>query len=205
MKFKTAIFAFFLSFAAVQIYSQTPANQFPTANQTTIQPEAKLDQINENLTKITKSINALTQGWKKFFDTFNANQGLRLSDKQQQILLAFEVLNRAEQRIANLQKMKLEFVEKQTAFRLQLARITDDLLPESVDRYIVGRGTTNAEQLREIRRQALSREKNELDKALREIENDLQNTNEEIRQTEMFVRSIRARIFPQIEKELSDF
>ncbi|MCD9188021.1 MAG: hypothetical protein LUM44_16490 [Pyrinomonadaceae bacterium] len=118
--------------------------------------------------------------------------------------MAFEILNRAEQRIVNLQKLKLEFTEKQTNFRLQLARINDDSLPESIDRYVSTRGTTNAEQLREIRRQALYREKNELTNALRDIENDLEKTNDEIRQTEQFVRNIRQRLFPQIEKELSD-
>lgn len=92
---------------------------------------------------------------KKFSETFSSNQGLRLSEKQQQLLFAFEILNRAEQRLATLQTLKLTFAEKQTVLRLQLSRITDDLLPQSVNRYVALRGTTNVDQLKQIRRQAL--------------------------------------------------
>lgn len=204
MKLKSVFLFLFLLSASIQTFSQKLDNDSIQSSQNPIQTEFQLTQINENLTNITNSINTLTQGWKKFFDTFNSNQGLRLSDKQQQLLLAFEVLNRAEQRIVNLQKLKLEFTEKQTTLRLQLARITDDLVPESIDRYISTRGTTNAEQLREIRRQSLNREKLELTNALRDIENDLRNANDEIRETERFIRNIRVKLFPQIEKELSD-
>lgn len=204
MKLKSVFLFLFLLSASIQIFSQKLNNDSVQSSQNPNQTEFQLTQINENLTNITNSINTLTQGWKKFFETFNSNQGLRLSDKQQQLLLAFEVLNRGEQRIVNLQKLKLEFTEKQTAIRLQLARITDDLVPESIDRYVSTRGTTNAEQLREIRRQSLNREKLELTNALRDIENDLRNANDEIRETERFIRNIRVKLFPQIEKELSD-
>lgn len=204
MKLKSVFLFLFLLSASIQTFSQKLNNDSIQSSQNPNQTEFQLTQINENLTNITNSINTLTQGWKKFFDTFNSNQGLRLSDKQQQLLLAFEVLNRAEQRIVNLQKLKLEFTEKQTTLRLQLARITDDLVPESIDRYVSTRGTTNAEQLREIRRQSLNREKLELTNALRDIENDLRNANDEIRETERFIRNIRVKLFPQIEKELSD-
>jgi RNA processing factor Prp31 len=119
-------------------------------------------------------------------------------------LIAFEFLNRAEQRLLSLQNLKLSLAERQTAFRLQLARITDDLLPESIDRYVSTRGTTNAEQLREIRRQALQREKNDLSILLNEINNNLNEINNEILETEMFLKTLRRRIFPEIEKEISD-
>jgi len=204
MKLKSVFLFLFLLSASIQTFSQKLNNDSIQSSQNPNQTEFQLTQINENLTNITNSINTLTQGWKKFFDTFNSNQGLRLSDKQQQLLLAFEVLNRAEQRIVNLQKLKLEFTEKQTTLRLQLARITDDLVPDGIDRYVSTRGTTNAEQLREIRRQSLNREKLELTNALRDIENDLRNANDEIRETERFIRNIRVKLFPQIEKELSD-
>lgn len=203
MKIKLSFLLILLLPASFQVLAQKTSEQIQNIN-STVQTESQLNQINENLTNITKSLNSLTQGWKKFFDTFNSNQGIRLSEKQQQLLLAFEILNRAEQRIVNLQKLKLEFTEKQTNFRLQLARINDDSLPESIDRYISMRGTTNSEQLREIRRQALYREKNELTNALRDIENELEKANDEIRQTEQFIKNIRQRLFPQIEKELSD-
>jgi hypothetical protein len=126
-----------------------------------------------------------------------------LTEKQQRLLMAFEVLNRSEQRLVNLQKLKLELSEKQTTFRLQLARINDDSLPESIDRYVSTRGTTNAEQIRDIRRQALLKEKFEITTLLNDMSRDLENINHEIRQMENLLRTIRQRLFPEIEKEIS--
>ncbi|HEY0428148.1 MAG TPA: hypothetical protein VGC76_10235, partial [Pyrinomonadaceae bacterium] len=120
------------------------------------------------------------------------------------LLIAFEFLNRSEQRMASLQTLKLTLSERQTTIRLQLAKITDDLLPESIDRYVSMRGTTNAEQLRDIRRQSLTREKNELTTLVYEIQRDLNDINEEIAQTDMFLKNLRKKLFPEVEKEISD-
>jgi hypothetical protein len=78
------------------------------------------------------------------------------------------------------------------------------LRPESVDRSITLRGTTNAEELRNIQRQALTKEKYELNLLVNEIQNSIRETDNEIRETESFLRKIRQRIFPAIEKEISD-
>lgn len=163
-----------------------------------------VENMSRDISKINKSVEEFNKNMKSFFESFSSNQGLKLSEKQQKLLLAFEILNRSEQRLANLQRLKLDLTEKQTALRLQLARITDDMLPESLDRYVSTRGTTNAEQLREIRRQALMRERTELSSTLNDIFRSLQEMNIEINKTEMFLQNIRQRIFPEIEKELSD-
>jgi hypothetical protein len=73
--------------------------------------------------------------------------------------MAFEILNRAEQRLVNLQKMRLDIAERQSPMRLQLERLNIDLLPQSIDRYVSTRGTLNAEELKDIRRQVLGKEK----------------------------------------------
>ena len=141
---------------------------------------------------------------KKFSETFSSNQGLRLSEKQQKLLAAFEYLNRAEQRLATLQQLKINLSEKQSDVRVKIAEVEDGLRPESIDRSISIRGTTEAEELRENRRMLLNRQKIELTSLLFEIQNTIYETNIEILQTEMFLRTIRHRIFPEIEKELSD-
>jgi hypothetical protein len=196
---------------AISLFCLSPifAQQTPPVNSVSANELARLtapvENISREITNVSQSLENLNKNLFNFFTNFSSNQGLKLSEKQQKMLYAFEILNRAEQRLANLQKLKLDLTEKQTAIRLQNARIADDLLPESIDRYISTRGTTNAEQLREIRRQALTREKYELSAALADIQNSLQETNTEIRQTENFLRNIRRRVFPEIEKELTDF
>ena len=120
------------------------------------------------------------------------------AERQQKLLIAFEFLNRSEQRLVNLQTLKISFTEKQTSIRLQIARINDDLLPESIERYVGARGTTNAEQLRELRRQTLNKEKNDLTNLLYDIQNNLNETNQAIRQTEEFLYNLRQRLFRAI-------
>ncbi len=127
-----------------------------------------------------------------------------MSEKQQNILAAFEYLNRAEQRQATLQNFKIDLTKKQTEINLQLAQIEDDLRPESVDRSIALRGTTDAEGLRDIRRQALFRAQRELVDLSRDISRDISEIDREIRETQLFLKRIRGRIFPEIEKELAD-
>jgi hypothetical protein len=201
----------FLLFGTTIIFSSPAlAQQAQTAFPPQAAPDLSrlaepVENISREMISVNKSIENLNKSLTNFFGSFSSNQGLRLTERQQKMLYAFEILNRAEQRISNLQKLKLDLTERQTVIRLQNARITDDLLPESVDRYVSTRGTTNAEQIREIRRQALSRERYELTSALGDIQNSLQETNTEIRQTESFLRNVRRRVFPEIEKELADF
>lgn len=206
MKFKLM----FLLFGTTIIFSsaalaQQPQTAFPPPAPDLSRLTEPVENISREMTSVNKSIENLNKSLENFFSSFSSNQGLKLTERQQKMLYAFEILNRAEQRLANLQKLKLDLTERQTAIRLQHARITDDALPESVDRYVSTRGTTNAEQIREIRRQALAREKFELTNALGDIQNSLQETNTEIRQTESFLRNVRRRVFPEIEKELTDF
>jgi len=176
--------------------SQPPVIQFPADD---------LRSISQSIAKISQSLDNLNARMTSFSQTFSSNQGLKLDDKQKRILFAFEILNRSEQRLVNLQTLKLTLTDKLTALRLQLSRNTDNLLSESVDRYVATRSTLNAEQLREIRRQALNKERSDITGLISDSENSLRQTNDEIRQTELFLIGIRQKIFPAIEKELSDF
>ena len=175
-------------------------NQSVNSNQT----QNPLENIAEEITRIAKSVETLNKRLENFSQTFTSNQGLRLTDRQQKILIAFEFLNRAEQRLSILQKSKIELTEKQSSARVALAKIDEELLPENIDRGIAVRGSTNAEQVREIRRQVLYKEKAELNNLLIEIQRTLYETNNEIRQTDNFLKNIRQRLFPEIEREISD-
>ncbi|MEZ5425573.1 MAG: hypothetical protein R2747_04855 [Pyrinomonadaceae bacterium] len=163
-----------------------------------------MDEISEDTEKISKSLQILNERLKVFSETFSSNQGLRLTEKQQKLLAAFEFLNRAEQRLANLQKHKIELTEKLSSVRVKLADIEEKLRPESVDRSVAMRGTTNAEELRDMRRTALYQEQNQLFGLVNEIQSSIMETEKEIVETTLFLSRIRQRIFPEIEKELLD-
>ena len=191
-------------FTGAQISPAQNRQNNPNPNEIYSQGQNPVEIIAGEMVKISKSVEELNKKLKNFSDTFSSNQGIRLTERQQKLLIAFEFLNRAEQRLLSLQNLKLILSEKQTTIRLQVARITDDLLPQSIDRYVSTRGTTNAEQLREIRRQALQREKDDLTNLINEIQNDLNEINVEIRETDMFLKNLRRRLFPEIEKEIND-
>ena len=192
MKFYLILIVMLLNVAAVSAQNNFPTNPEPVEN------------ISKEITKISKSLESLNEKLKNFTETFSSNQGLRLSERQQRLLAAFEYLNRAEQRLATLQILKINLTEKQSSVKVKIAEIDDGLRPESVDRSVALRGTTNAEELRSNRRQLLTREKSELTALLGEIQNTINETNFEIRQTENFLKNIRQRIFPEIEKDLSE-
>lgn len=164
-----------------------------------------IENIAKELSKISKSVTDLNARLKIFSDTFTSNQGLRLTDKQQKLLAAFEFLNRAEQRLSNLQTLKITLAERLTLARLRLAQNEIESSPESIDRSVAVRGAiTDAEEMRESRRRALARQRTEINSLINEIQDSISTINEEIRQTENFLKNIRSRIFPEIEKEISD-
>jgi hypothetical protein len=167
-------------------------------------PADQIQGISRDLSKISRSVDGLSKNWKEFFDAFSTNQGLQLTPRQQRILLALEVLNRAEVRLGNLQKMRMDATEKLSVFRIKLGRIEQDLLPENVDRHVALQGTTDAEELRDLRRQALNKERNEAANLINQVQRELDITNDEIRQTEHMLRNIRGRLFPEIDRELAD-
>jgi uncharacterized protein YlxW (UPF0749 family) len=164
-----------------------------------------IEKISGDLSKISKSVAELNKKLKDFFDTFTTNQGLRLTDKQQKMLLAFEILNRAEQRLATLIKLRIELVEKQNKTNGELGRAEENLRDENIERGVSLRGTLNADDMRESCRRTINAEKNNLRNLLAEIQRNLAETNNEISQTEILINNIRPRLFRQIEQELLDF
>lgn len=198
MKIKAVFFGILFILSASSVFSQTTQpNPIATGEQ--------IEKISRDMSRVANSVDELNKQMKQFFQTFTTNQGIKLSDKQQKLLFAFEILNRAEQRLSTLQTLKVALAERQSATRLTLARINDDLLPESIDKYVITRGgSTNAEQLRQSRRQALEKEKYELTKLLSELDDNIDQISGEMAQLQMFLRNIRQRIFGEINNEIND-
>jgi hypothetical protein len=185
------------------------ANQIPESFPNGVQPpvaqsSAQVETLVRETARISKTLSELNARLKNFAETFSSNQGLKLSDKQQRLLAAFEYLNRAEQRLANLQTLRITLSERQTAARMRLAQNENESRAESVNRGVAVRGTTDAEEARESRRRALERQRLEIVALINEIQTSLDSAGNEIRETEIFLRGIRQRIFPEIEKELAD-
>ncbi|HMJ08506.1 MAG TPA: hypothetical protein VK468_05850 [Pyrinomonadaceae bacterium] len=205
MGLKMAVAAAFVT--ATSIFSPAQSSQpiaAPSYSAGPILNTETLDTMAANVARISRSVDAMNKNWGSFFSTFSSNQGLRLSEKQQKLLMGLEVLNRMEQSLATNQKQKLDYIERLSKFRLQLSTVTDDLLPQSLDRYVALRGTTDAEELRDIRRQALSKERQELSTVVSQLQRDLDRLSDDIRRSESQLATLRARIFGEVERELAD-
>lgn len=183
---------------SINIFAQN--NQ---ANNPLIQPSNPIDQISADLTKVANSLQTFNKNFKAFLEILP--QGIKFSEKQQNFLLAFEVLNRAEQRVQILQKFQIELTEKQAETKSRLTRVEEAETSEGIDRSVAFQGTTRTEEIREGRRKSLEAEKTSLRQLLAQINQNLADTSNELRQATSFVQRLRNKILPQIEQEFSDF
>ncbi len=163
-------------------------------------PDA-LDNISRETAKISKSLDDLNKKLALFAETFTSNQGLRLSEKQQKLLFATEMLNRAETRLSTLQLLKIQLADREAATKRRIAQIEDQLRPENIDRTIIG--SLDAEEVRTSRRRALLAERADLSNLLSDVQESLRDTNTELTQIQQFLRRVRRQIFADVEKELN--
>lgn len=164
-----------------------------------------VENISNDVARTARAVEALSRSWAEFTKTFSTNQGLQLDDRQKSLILALEVLNRLEASLANMQKLRFDLTERQTNATTRIAQLNDDLLPESIDRWVSLRGTTDAEAIRNIRRQTLSRQLREWQTLLLQITRELDSTLADIRRTELQVKGLRDRVFAEAERQLADF
>lgn len=173
--------------------------------QPTYRSSDPVENISNDTARMARAVEALSRSWGEFTKTFSTNQGLQLEDKQKSLILALEVLNRLEASLANMQKLRFDLTERQTSTTARIAQLNDDLLPESIDRWVSLRGTTNAEGLRNERRQSLARQHREWQTLLIQVTRELDSTLLDIRRTELQVKSLRDRVFAEAERQLADF
>lgn len=199
MKTKTFLFFVVLFILSRQISAQIvqPDNSAPP-----LQSPNSVDNISIELTKVSKSLQIFNKNFKAFLEKLPT--AIKFSDKQQNLLLGFEILNRAEERLAILQKFQIELTEKQASVRIRLAQIEQDAAPEGIDRSVALLGTTRTEEIRESRRRTLEAEKISLRQTAAQISQNLSDTNNEVRQAAAFVKRLRGKILPQIEQQMTD-
>jgi uncharacterized protein YoxC len=199
---KSIIFALIFTIAnVVVIYGQNEQSNRQNFPQT---QSDSLQNISQEITKISKSVQALNVNIKDLLEKMQIGKGSQFSEKQQKILLGFEILNRAEQRLEILQKFQIELTQKDGEIKTRAAQIEEELFPGGIDRSVAMIGTTRGDEVRENRRRTLETERRSLQNLTAQINRNLQQTNEEMRQAENLVQTLRRKILPQIEGEISD-
>jgi hypothetical protein len=201
MKAKTFLFLVFALFFSVSGFAQNTRTVSPPEQPN--QPSVSMDHIYAELTKISKSLQVFNKNFKEFVE--NPPQASKYSEKQQNLLVSFEVLNRAEERVQILQKFQIELTEKQATVRTRLMQVEQEVSPEGIERMIALLGTTRTEEYRESRRTTLNSERISLRQLAAQINQNLSDTNSELQQAALFVRRLRAKILPQIEQEVTNY
>jgi len=201
MKTKASLFFVFVLFSSVQILAQN--SQAIAQPEQPFQSPNAVENISAELVKVSKSLQTFNKNFAAFLERLP--QGMKFSEKHQNLLLGFEVLNRAEERVQILQKFQIDLTDKQATVRTRLAQIEQDIIPENLDRFMVLFGTTKTEEYRESRRRTLEGERLSLRQLAAQINQNLADTSNEVRQAALFVKRLRDRILPQIEQEISNF
>lgn len=160
-----------------------------------------MNNIAAELAKISRSVTTLTEKMKVFVDKFEKVGGLTFTDKQQRLILGMELLMRTEQRVATFQKLHIELVEKQNTTKNRLTQVESDLRPRNIDRGVVFEGTTETEELRDSRRQRLQAERIALTSLLSQIQNNVQETSDSLREAQGLAFRLRRMFLPEIERE----
>ncbi|CAN5612972.1 MAG: hypothetical protein ACR2M8_13180 [Pyrinomonadaceae bacterium] len=195
MKIRIFVLSIIIFSTATGIYGQNPApvqNADPMAN------------ISGDIARIAASVSTLNERMKAFVDKFADVGGFKLSEKQQRLIMGLEILVRAEQRVATLQKFQIDLVEKEGTTRARLAQVERDLKPQSIDRSVVFEGSTQTEEIRESKRQTLQAERVSLQALLQQIQSNLSDASSQVREAQSLAQRLRRTFLPQIERELGE-
>jgi hypothetical protein len=156
------------------------------------------------LAKISRSVQNLSERFKTFAEKADEAKSPTLNDRQQKMLLGVNLLVAAEQRVINLQKFQIELTQTQNDLRNRLSQVEVDLRPRSIDRSVAFEGTTETDELRDSKRQKLTAERISLTSLVRQVQTNLQETTDTLKDAQEQAARMRRQILPQIERELAD-
>lgn len=180
------------------------AEAFSQTNNPAYQPQDPMTNISLEISRISRSVASLNEKLQTFLTKFEAIGGVNYTQKQQRLLLGLEFLVRSEQRLATLQRFQIELTEKQASTRTRLAEIEEDLRPEKIDRSVSFEGSTNVQELRDIRTRRLQAERQSMQALMSQITFTLNDTNQQLRETQELVQRLRKQLLFEVEKETSN-
>jgi hypothetical protein len=156
------------------------------------------------VTRMRSAVTALSKSMIDFVDKFEKVGGLTINEKHQKLIVAMEVLQRAEARLASLLQTQVHQTEQLNEARTKLSKNEMDSRPRNIERSLTFEGTTELPELRENKIARLQAERVNLTTLVRQIESNLVETNEAVRDAQSMVGRLRRLYLPQVERELLD-
>jgi hypothetical protein len=125
------------------------------------------------------------------------------NSRQSRLTNSLNLLTLAEQRAEMLRRQFLEMTEKEAFYRNRLIQIDESSRPESIDRTLALVGTTTSTtDLRDTRRRVLDNERNGVLSLLNQTSQSRIRLDDDVKQADILVAKLRARLLPLIEKEI---
>jgi len=194
-----AVFFVFLGNSAVaqRTAPGNPAGQEQSAGSTdTVASELGL------LRKSLQTLNSRLQAISEELLAPDSKGEKEQNERLKKISTNFDLLTRAEERAEVLRKQLIELIEKETAYKIRLTQLEEDMRPENIERSMAVIGTTRTVELRDTRRRALENEKRGVENLLSITSQSRIRLEDDVRQADQMVSKLRQRLFPLIEKEI---
>jgi hypothetical protein len=202
-------------FCVITLLSVTTFAQSSDRSQTSSTPEPQEQLQNPASANSTESVATEIALLRKSLTTLNArlreisdkvladsNQSGSVNDKQKNIAASLALLASAEQRAEVMRKQLLEMIEKETALKVRLVQIEEDMRPESIERALNPIGSTRTVELRDTRRRVLETERRGFESLLTQTTQGRIRLDEDVRQADSLVARLRQRVLPLIDKEI---
>lgn len=154
------------------------------------------------LRKSLQTLNARLQAITEDLLGSDSRQKDNPSERIKRIATNIDLLTRTEERAEILRKQLIELIEKETAFRIRLTQLEEEIRPENIERAMSGVGTTRTAELRDTRRRALDNEKRGIENLLNITTQSRFRLEEDVRQADQMVTKLKLKLFPMIEKEI---
>src|SRR5438105_10085133 len=122
--------------------------------------------------------------------------------KIKQVTTNLDLLTHAEERAEVLRKQLIELIEKETAYRSRMTQFDEDLRPENIERSMAGIGGTRTAEMRDTRRRVLENDRKGIENLLSVTAQSRVRLEEDVRQADQLVTTLRLKLFPLIEKEI---
>jgi hypothetical protein len=178
----------------IGVFGQTAGPAYPPAD--------PMVNISVELTRVRAAVASLSKSMIDFVDKFEKVGGITFTEKQQKLILGMELLQKSEARLATLQQAQIVLVEKLNENRAKLAQNEVDSRPRNIDRGFAMEGTTELVELKENKVAKLQSERQQLMMLVQQIQSNLAETTEAVRDAQALVNRLRRQYLPQLEREI---
>jgi hypothetical protein len=200
-------------FCVITLLSVTTFGQNSNRSQTssTAEPQEQnpasansTESVASEIGLLRKSLQTLNARLREISDKVlaDSNQSGSANDKQKNIAASLALLASAEQRAEVMRKQLLEMIEKETAYKVRLVQIDEDVRPESIERALNPIGSTRTVELRDTRRRVLETERRGFESLLNQTTQGRIRLEEDLRQADSLTARLRQKVLPLIDKEI---